>query len=170
MFNYINQNVELPVYSTEGKEVRKLTLTNSLFGIEPQMPSVQLAVRVELANARQGTAKTKTRAEVSGGGKKPWRQKGTGRARAGSTRSPIFRHGGTVFGPTGHENHKLKINKKVYGLALCSVLSDKAMKNNILVLEVAKDKDLAEIKTKNAVKMLETMGLKKGNQDNGLSR
>ncbi len=165
MFNIINQNVEFPVYSVEGKEIRKQPVEASLFGAEPHMPSVQLAVRVELANCRRATAKTKTRAEVSGGGKKPWRQKGTGRARAGSTRSPIFRHGGTVFGPTGNENHSLKINKKVYLMAFVSALSAKAMNNEIVVLDVGEGKEVADLSvksTKKAAELLKNMGINKG--------
>lgn len=109
MNNIVNKDIQLPVVGFDGKELRKITLDSEIFGIEPHMPSVHLAVKVDLANRRQATAKTKTRSEVSGGGKKPWRQKGTGRARAGSSRSPLWRHGGIVFGPTGTQNFKLKI-------------------------------------------------------------
>ena len=85
MNNIVNKDIQLPVVGFDGKELRKITLDSEIFGIEPHMPSVHLAVKVDLANRRQATAKTKTRSEVSGGGKKPWRQKGTGRARAGSS-------------------------------------------------------------------------------------
>ena len=100
---------------------------------------------------RQATAKTLTRAEVSGGGKKPRRQKGTGRARAGSTRSPLWRHGGTVFGPRGNQNFKLSMNKKAHALALKSALTLKAQSKDIIVLE---NVDVNEVKTKTVVALL----------------
>lgn len=110
------------------------------------------AVQVYQANKRQATAKTKTRAEVRGGGKKPWRQKGTGRARAGSSRSPIWVGGGTVFGPIGNQNFKLKMNKKSHALALKSALSIKANEKNIVLVE-----NLTSTKTKEVVKTLEAL-------------
>ncbi len=161
MYNIINEDINLPVLDENGKESGKIKLESQIFGAEPHMPSVQLAVRVELANSRQATAKTKTRSEVSGGGKKPWRQKGTGRARAGSSRSPVWRHGGTVFGPTGNQSFKLKINKAVYFRAFISVLSDKLAQGKITIVEF-KEQDLASKKTKLAAEHLEKLGVKKG--------
>ena len=107
---------------------------------------------------RQATAKTLTRAEVSGGGKKPWRQKGTGRARAGSSRSPVWRHGGIVFGPTGNQNYKLSMNKKAHALAVKSALTLKANDKDIIVVD---NLDLAEVKTKAVVEMLTKLNAKK---------
>lgn len=131
-----NENtISLPVVNFEGKQVSTVEVSSEMFGIEPHLASVQLVVKADLANQRQATAKTKVRSEVSGGGKKPWRQKGTGRARAGSTRSPIWVGGGTVFGPDGRQNYKLKVNKKVHSLALYSVLSDKVASNDLIVLD-----------------------------------
>lgn len=143
--NIVNNNIELPVLNYEGNKEGTVKLAEWLFGIEAHEPAVHLAVKVDLANRRQATAKTKTRAEVSGGGKKPWRQKGTGRARAGSSRSPLWRHGGIVFGPTGTQNYKLKMNKQVHFLALASVLSDKVSSNKLVVVT---DEKFGEPKTK----------------------
>ena len=111
------------------------------------------AVQVEQSNSRQATAKTKVRHEVSGGGKKPWRQKGTGRARAGSTRSPIWVGGGTVFGPVGNQNYKISQNKKAHKLALRSALSEKT-KNGLVVVDEIK---FAEKKTKAFLNMLSAL-------------
>lgn len=155
MYNIVNKDINLPVLSHEGKELKKVKLDSEIFGIEAHMPSVQLAVRVDQSNRRQATAKTKTRAEVSGGGKKPWRQKGTGRARAGSSRSPLWRHGGIVFGPTGEQNYTLKMNKRVHEKALLSVLSDKVASNSLVILE---NKEFAATSTKEAVKLLQAIG------------
>ena len=154
MNNIVNKDIQLPVVGFDGKELRKITLDSEIFGIEPHMPSVHLAVKVDLANRRQATAKTKTRSEVSGGGKKPWRQKGTGRARAGSSRSPLWRHGGIVFGPTGTQNFKLKMNKLVHNKALLSVLSDKVANNNLIVLD---NEDFAKVSTKEGVNFLKSL-------------
>lgn len=154
MNNIVNKDIQLPVVGFDGKELRKITLDSEIFGIEPHMPSVHLAVKVDLANRRQATAKTKTRSEVSGGGKKPWRQKGTGRARAGSSRSPLWRHGGIVFGHTGTQNFKLKMNKLVHNKALLSVLSDKVANNNLIVLD---NEDFAKVSTKEGVNFLKSL-------------
>ena len=110
------------------------------------------AVQVYMSNRRQATAKTKTRAEVRGGGKKPWRQKGTGRARAGSSRSPLWVGGGTVFGPDGRQSYKLSMNKKAHALALKSALSIKASEKNIVVVD-----ELTTSKTKEFIKVLENL-------------
>ena len=131
----------------------KLSLAASVFGIEPHKQAMFNAVQVEQANQRQATAKTKVRHEVSGGGKKPWRQKGTGRARAGSSRSPIWVGGGTVFGPVGNQNYTLSQNKKEHQLALRSALSLKTPKDLVVVDEIKFDSK----KTKDFVKMLEAL-------------
>ena len=133
------------ILSTNGEKLGEIALNEAVFGVEPNLHVMHLALRRQLNNARQGSACCKTRAEVSGGGKKPWKQKGTGRARAGSSRSPLWRHGGTVFGPTGTQNYKLKMNKQVHFLALASVLSDKVASNNLVVVT---DEKFAEPKTK----------------------
>ena len=111
------ENIELKVLSQTGKEVSTITLDKEVFGVEVNEQVMFDAVMTYLANRRQATAKTKKRHEVSGGGKKPFRQKGTGRARAGSSRSPIWVGGGTVFGPDGNQNFKIKQNKKEHKLA-----------------------------------------------------
>lgn len=127
-------DLKLKVYSQAGEEVSTVNLSKDVFGVEPNNQVMFDAVLTYQANLRQATAKTKKRFEVSGGGKKPFRQKGTGRARAGSTRSPIWVGGGTVFGPTGEQNFKLKQNKKQHALALKSAWTLKG-KKDIVVLE-----------------------------------
>lgn len=117
----------------KGKKVDTVNLSEEFLNSELREHEVQLVVKTQLANQRQATAKTKTRAEVRGGGKKPWRQKGTGRARAGSSRSPIWVGGGTVFGPDGRQNYKLKVNKKVHANAWRGVLADKFKNNNVVI-------------------------------------
>ena len=129
-------NVKVKVYSQDGQEVSSVNLAKSVFAVEPNDQVMFDAVMVYQANSRQATAKTKKRFEVSGGGKKPYRQKGTGRARAGSTRSPIWVCGGTVFGPTGEQNFKIKQNKKAHALALKSALSLKLQKGLIVLDEL----------------------------------
>lgn len=147
---------KIDVYNIEGKKVSNIELADSVFGIEPNEKIVHSVLVNYMANQRQGTANTKTRAEVSGGGKKPWRQKGTGRARAGTLRSPIFRHGATVFGPTGTQNYKLKMNKNVAFIAIASALSDKVASNNLVAIT---DEKFASCKTKDFVKALASMKL-----------
>ena len=120
-------------YNMQGEVVGTVELDATVFAIEPNNQAMFDAVMVYQANSRQATAKTKKRDEVSGGGKKPWRQKGTGRARQGSTRSPQWRHGGIVFGPTGEQNYKIKMNKKVRDLALKSALTVKLADKEITV-------------------------------------
>ena len=142
-------DLKLKVYSQDGKEVSTVSVSKDVFGIEPHNQSMFDAVMTYQANLRQATAKTKKRFEVSGGGKKPWRQKGTGRARAGSTRSPIWVGGGKIFTPTGNQNYKIKQNKKEHELALKSALTLKA-KNDLIVL----DKLSVSGKTKDVVAML----------------
>ena len=147
------KRISMVVLNQNGEELeKKVNLNGDVFGIEPNTQVMFDAVQVYQANKRQATAKTKTRAEVRGGGKKPWRQKGTGRARAGSSRSPIWVGGGTVFGPIGNQNFKLKMNKKSHALALKSALSIKASEKNIVLVE-----NLTSTKTKEVVKTLETL-------------
>lgn len=147
------KTVSVKVYNQAGEEVSKMSLSARVFGIEPNTQVMFDAVQVYQANSRQGTAKTKVRHEVSGGGKKPWRQKGTGRARAGSSRSPIWVGGGTVFGPTGEQNWKLSQNKKEHNLALRSALS-LLTKNGLVVVDEMK---FTEKKTKNFREMLKAL-------------
>lgn len=147
------KRISMVVLNQNGEELeKKVNLNGDVFGIEPNTQVMFDAVQVYQANKRQATAKTKTRAEVRGGGKKPWRQKGTGRARAGSSRSPIWVGGGTVFGPIGNQNFKLKMNKKSHALALKSALSIKANEKNIVLVE-----NLTSTKTKEVVKTLEVL-------------
>ena len=122
------------VYNMEGKEVGTLELNDAVFGVEVNEHLVHMAVVSQLANKRQGTQKAKTRSEVSGGGRKPWRQKGTGRARQGSTRAPQWTHGGIVFAPKPR-SYSYVLNKKVKRLALKSVLSAKAAQGEIVVVD-----------------------------------
>jgi len=128
------KSVSVKVLSKAGEEVSKVSLSAEVFGIEPNDQVMFDAVQVEQSNARQATAKTKVRHEVSGGGKKPFRQKGTGRARAGTTRSPIWVGGGTVFGPDGKQSYKLSQNKKAHNLAVRSALSLKT-KDGLVIVE-----------------------------------
>ena len=147
------KRISMVVLNQNGEELeKKVNLNGVVFGIEPNTQVMFDAVQVYQANKRQATAKTKTRAEVRGGGKKPWRQKGTGRARAGSSRSPIWVGGGTVFGPIGNQNFKLKMNKKSHALALKSALSIKANEKNIVLVD-----NLTSTKTKEVVKTLEAL-------------
>ena len=127
------KTLTVAVLDKAGKEVSKIKLDAEVFGIEPNNQVMFDAVQVEQSNSRQATAKTKVRHEVSGGGKKPYRQKGTGRARAGSSRSPIWVGGGTVFGPVGNQNYKISQNKKAHNLALRSALSLKAKDGMVIV-------------------------------------
>ena len=152
------KSLSVPVYDMAGAEVSKLSLDASIFGVEAHQQAMFDAVQVEQANARQATAKTKVRHEVRGGGKKPWRQKGTGRARAGSSRSPVWVGGGTVFGPIGNQNFKISQNKKEHKLAVKSALSLKAKDG----LKVVNDIRFDEKKTKNFVAFLDA--LKVGNK------
>ena len=147
------KSVSVKVYNMAGEEVSKMNLSAAVFGIEPHQQAMFDAVQVEQANQRQATAKTKVRHEVSGGGKKPWRQKGTGRARSGSSRSPIWVGGGTVFGPVGNQNFKISQNKKEHKLALKSALSLKAKEGLVVVDEIK----FNEKKTKNFVNFLEAI-------------
>jgi len=147
--------ISVAVLNQNGEDTeKKVNLNSDIFGIEPNTQVMFDAVQVYQANMRQATAKTKTRAEVRGGGKKPWRQKGTGRARAGSSRSPIWVGGGTVFGPVGNQNFKLGMNKKSHALALKSALSIKAAEKNIVVVD-----EFTTTKTKEFAKVLSNLNL-----------
>ena len=147
------KSVSVKVLNMAGEEVSKMNLNAEVFGIEPHQQAMFDAVQVEQANQRQATAKTKVRHEVSGGGKKPWRQKGTGRARAGSSRSPVWVGGGTVFGPIGNQNYKISQNRKEHKLALKSALSLKTKDGLVVVDEIKFD----EKKTKNFVAFLDAI-------------
>ena len=148
---------QVSVYNMEGKEVGKMDLNDEIFGIEVNEHLIHLAVVQHLANMRQGTQKAKTRSEVSGGGRKPWRQKGTGHARQGSTRAPQWIHGGVVFAPTPRD-YSFKMNKKEKRIALKSALTSKVEDGNLIVLE---DLKFDEIKTKNFAEVLKKLDAKK---------
>lgn len=144
----------ISVYDMTGKQTGSMELSADIFGIEPNVAVMHSAVINYLANQRQGTQSTKTRSEVSGGGRKPWRQKGTGHARQGSTRSPQWTHGGIALGPKPR-SYRFALPKKVRRLALKSAFSSKVMADEMLVLESL---SLEEIKTKTIVNMLNALG------------
>ncbi len=145
--------LKVAVYNQEGKQVKDTELNELVFGIEPNNQAIFDMVLLQRASWRQGTHKVKNRTEVAGGGRKPWRQKGTGRARQGSTRAPQWRGGGVVFGPTPR-SYKFKLNRKVRQLALKSALSQKVIDNELTVLDtIAFDAP----KTKAMVKVLENL-------------
>lgn len=141
----------ISVLNIKGEKVKDITLNADVFGIEPNDAVLYDAIVLSQNNARQVSANTKTRSEVSGGGKKPWRQKGTGRARQGSTRAPHWYHGGVVFGPTPDRNYTRKMNKKERRLALKSALSYKLIDSEMIVLDNFK---LESAKTKEAIQVL----------------
>ena len=141
---------KIDVYNIEGKKVSDIELNENVFGITPNEKIVHIALVNYLANQRQGTANTKTRAEVSGGGRKPWRQKGTGRARQGSIRAPQWIKGGIALGPKPRD-YRYTINKKERRLAIKSVLSSKVLENNLVVVD---NLQFEEIKTKQMVNAL----------------
>lgn len=143
------------VFNIAGEKVREVQLDEDVFGCEVRPHLLHDVVVWQMANRRAATAKTKSRSEVSGGGKKPWRQKGTGRARAGTNRSPLWRHGGVVFGPNGR-NYRIDLPKKVRRLALCSALSMKTSENMLKVVDAM---NLTEPKTRDFVKALGALGM-----------
>lgn len=147
------------VYNMEGKEVGKMDLNDAVFGVKVNEHLVHLAVVAQLANKRQGTQKAKTRSEVSGGGRKPWRQKGTGHARQGSTRSPQWTGGGVVFAPTPRD-YTIRLNKKEKQAALKSALTSKVQDGNLIVVDELK---FDEIKTKAFKNVMDNLQV-----DNGL--
>jgi len=144
------------VYNMEGKEVGKIDLSDAIFGVEVNEHLVHMAVLQQLANNRQGTQKAKTRSEVSGGGRKPWRQKGTGHARQGSTRSPQWTHGGVVFAPVPRD-YSFKLNKKEKRIALKSALTSKVADGSLKVIEELK---FDEIKTKKFAEVMNNLEAK----------
>ena len=145
------------VYNIEGKEVGTIELNDAVFGVEVNEHLMHMAVVQQLANKRQGTQKAKTRSEVSGGGRKPWRQKGTGHARQGSTRSPQWTGGGVVFAPTPRD-YSFKLNKKEKRAALKSALTSRVQENKFIVVD---EMNFGEIKTKNFQNMLNNLSVAK---------
>src|SRR6266851_10519343 len=148
--------VKVPLFSASRQPNGEFDGSARVFGYEGDKSLLHEAVRMQLANRRSGTASTKTKGLISGGGRKPWRQKGTGRARAGSTRSPIWRHGGTIFGPQPRD-YSYKMPKKAWRAALCLAISDRARNGKLFVVESL---DLSEPKTKVAKAALDKLGLK----------
>ncbi len=148
---------KINVVDMAGKVVSELELNENVFGIEPNKTAMHSAVVNYLANQRQGTQSTLTRTEVSGGGRKPWRQKGTGHARQGSTRAPQWRHGGIALGPKPR-SYRFTLNKKVRRLAMLSALSSKVSENEMIVVDAIKTD---EFKTKTMVAMLKAIGAEK---------
>jgi large subunit ribosomal protein L4 len=143
------------VFNIAGQKVKEIALDEAVFGCEVKPHLIHDVVLWQLANRRAATAKTKTRSEVSGGGVKPWKQKGTGRARAGTNRSPLWRHGGVIFGPN-NRNYTIKLPKKVRKQALCSALSLKTSENLLKVVDTI---NLEEPKTRQFVKALGALGM-----------
>lgn len=141
------------LHNIAGENIGDIELNDNIFGIEPNEHVVHLVVKAQLANRRQGTQKALTRAEVRGGGRKPWRQKGTGRARQGSTRAPQWRHGGVVFAPVPRD-YRMSVNKKVRRLAMKSALSSKVMDTDVVVFD---NLDIAAPKTREMVKVLKAV-------------
>lgn len=148
---------KVSVYNMEGKEVGTIELNDAVFGVEVNEHLVHMAVVQQLANNRQGTQKAKTRSEVSGGGRKPWRQKGTGHARQGSTRSPQWTGGGVVFAPVPRD-YSFKINKKEKRAALKSALTSRVLDNKLIVVDELK---LDEIKTRKFQAVMDNLKVKK---------
>lgn len=147
--------MKLPVHDREGKVIEEINVSPKVFEVDANEAVIHQVVRAQMVAARRGTAKTKTRAEVRGGGKKPWRQKGTGRARIGSIRAPHWVGGGTVFGPTPRD-YSFSVPKKMRRLALRSILSAKAREGHLIILD---DFGLAEPKTKEAVTTLKNLNI-----------
>ena len=141
------------VYNMEGNEVGTIDLNDAVFGVEVNEHLVHMAVVAQLANKRQGTQKAKTRSEVSGGGRKPWRQKGTGHARQGSTRAPQWTGGGIVFAPTPRD-YTIRLNKKEKRLALKSALTSRVLENKLIVVDELK---FDEVKTKNFANVMNNL-------------
>jgi large subunit ribosomal protein L4 len=148
-------SVKVPLFSASRERTGDLELSSEVFGRTGSESLLYEAVRMQLAKRRSGTASTKTRGLISGGGRKPWRQKGTGRARSGSTRSPIWRHGGTIFGPLPRD-YSYKMPKKAWRRALTLALSDRARSGKMVVVETL---ELSEPKTKQAQAALTALGL-----------
>lgn len=151
---------KLPVYNTQGKEIETITLDEKVFDGKINSASIHQAVSAYLANQRRGLAATKTRGEVSGGGRKPWKQKGTGRARVGSTRSPLWRHGGVIFGPHPRD-FSYKLSPKIKTLALKSALLVKLGESNVMVID---EFNLSSPKTKEAAKIFSNLKINNGKE------
>ena len=149
---------KISVLNVKGEKVKDIKLNDNVWSIEPNDAVIYDAICLATASLRQGTHSVKTRSEVSGGGRKPWRQKGTGNARQGSTRSPQWRHGGIVFGPTIERNYNKKMNKKERRLALKSALSYKVLDSELLVLDELK---LGSSKTKEVLNIMKDLKLNK---------
>ena len=147
----------ISVFNIEGKEVGSIELNDAVFGVNVNEHLVHIAVVAQLANKRQGTQKAKTRSEVSGGGRKPWKQKGTGHARQGSTRSPQWKGGGVVFAPTPRD-YTINLNKKEKRIALKSALTSRVLENKFIVVD---DFAMSEIKTKKMQQTLNNLNVKK---------
>ncbi len=147
----------ISVFNIEGKEVGSIELNDAVFGVNVNEHLVHMAVVAQLANKRQGTQKAKTRSEVSGGGRKPWKQKGTGHARQGSTRSPQWKGGGVVFAPTPRD-YAISLNKKEKRIALKSALTSRVLENKFIVVD---DFSMGEIKTKKMQQTLNNLNVKK---------
>ena len=158
--------IKIKVYNQKSEEAGNIDLLESVFNIEIKEELVHQAVMAQAGNERQNLAHTKDRSEVRGGGKKPWNQKGTGRARAGSSRSPIWRGGGVTFGPRSERNFKKNINKKMKRKATCMVLSDKVKENRLLILDKI---EINEFRTKETNLMLNGLE-KKINKDDKTKR
>jgi large subunit ribosomal protein L4 len=164
-------SLKIPLFSASRERTGEFELSGAVFAADREKALLHEAVRMQLANRRAGTAATKTRGFISGGGRKPWRQKGTGRARAGSTRSPLWRHGGTIFGPQPRD-YSYKMPKKAWRRALGLAIADRATNGRMLVVEAL---ELAEPRTKLAKAALEALGLKHalivvGEEDAGFAR
>lgn len=150
---------KINLYNQEGKVIGKIDLNPDVFSIRPDEDLIHRVLISQQNRMRPVIAHTKTRSERRGGGRKPWRQKGTGRARTGSVRSPIFRKGGVVFGPRKERNFKTKVNKKIRKKAICMLLSDRVKKEKLKVVD---ELELKEFKTKGAEKILENLSLDNG--------
>lgn len=150
-------NMKIPLYNQKAEVVGDVELNPRIFEVKPNEHLLAEAVRISRSNSRQGTSSTKTRGEVSGGGKKPWKQKGTGHARAGSNRSPVWRGGAIIFGPQPR-SYEFKVNRKVRRLALKMALTSRLLEDNLMVL---KGIDMPEIKTKRFAEVVKTLGLEK---------
>ena len=148
----------LSVFNMEGKEVGTIEVSDAVFGVEVNEHLVHMAVVQQLANKRQGTQKAKTRSEVSGGGRKPWRQKGTGHSRQGSTRAPQWTGGGVVFAPVPRD-YSFKLNRKEKRAALKSALTDRVQTNRLVIVDELK---FDEIKTKNFAQVMKNLNVSKG--------
>ncbi len=148
---------KVALHNIEGKNIGEIELSDGIFGVEVNVPVMHSVVKAYLANQRQGTQSALTRSEVRGGGIKPWRQKGTGRARQGSTRSPQWKHGGVVFAPKPRD-YRMSVNKKVRRLAIKSALSSKVADNEIVVFDAI---DIKEAKTREMVKVLNNIKVNK---------